>query len=74
MSPCDPLVQGASAGVAASLRAVDCVSAETTASAFTRLFGTDGALLPALTALLTIYIAPFAAPMALMGGGPWRSL
>jgi type IV secretion system protein VirB6 len=60
MSPCDPLVQGASAGVAASLRAVDCVSAETTASAFTRLFGTDGALLPALTALLTIYIAAFA--------------
>lgn len=60
MSPCDPLVRDASSGVAASLRAVDCVSAETTASAFARLFGTHGALLPALTLLLTIYIAGFA--------------
>ena len=60
MSPCDDLVQNASAGVAASLRAVDCVSAETTASAFTRLFGTHGALLPALTLVLTLYVASFA--------------
>ena len=60
MSPCDDLVQNASAGVAASLRAVDCVSAETTASAFTRLFGTNGALLPALTLVLTLYVAGFA--------------
>lgn len=60
MSACDALVQGATGGVAASLRAVDCVSAEATASAFTRLFGTHGALLPALTLLLTIYIGAFA--------------
>jgi type IV secretion system protein VirB6 len=57
---CDALVQNASAGVAASLRAVDCVSAETTASAFARLFGTQGVLLPALTLLLTLYVASFA--------------
>lgn len=60
MSPCDALVQGASSGVAASLRAVDCVSAEATSSAFSRLFGTHGALLPALTLLLTLYVGAFA--------------
>lgn len=60
MSGCDALVQEASAGVAASLRAVDCVSAEATTSAFTRLFGTQGALLPALTILLTLYVGFFA--------------
>lgn len=57
---CDPLVQGASAGVAAALSAVDCMAGEATASAFARLFGTHGALLPALTLLLTLYIAIFA--------------
>lgn len=60
MSPCDPLVDGATAGVAASLRAVDCVSAEATTSAFSRLFGVHGALLPALTILLTLYVGAFA--------------
>ena len=57
---CDPLVQGASDGVAAALSAVDCMAGEATASAFARLFGTHGALLPALTLLLTLYIAIFA--------------
>lgn len=60
---CDVLVRDASAGVAASLRAVDCVSNEATAGAFTRLFGTHGALLPALTVLLTIYVGVFALMM-----------
>ncbi|WP_091737806.1 type IV secretion system protein [Phenylobacterium immobile] len=60
MSGCEALVQEATAGVAASLRAVDCVSAETTTSAFSRLFGTHGALLPVLTILLTLYVATFA--------------
>lgn len=60
MSACAALVRDASAGVAASLRAVDCVSAEATSSAFARLFGTQGALLPALTLLLTLYVAVFA--------------
>ena len=57
---CDPLVQGASDGVAAALSAVDCMAGEATASAFARLFGTQGVLLPALTLLLTLYIAIFA--------------
>lgn len=60
MSACARLVQEASSGVAASLRAVDCMSAEATSSAFTRLFGTHGVLLPALTLLLTLYVGAFA--------------
>jgi len=60
MSQCDNLVAGASEGVAAALRAVDCLSAETTAGAFARLFGSNGTLMPALTLLLTLYIAFFA--------------
>lgn len=60
MSACQALVRDASTGVAAALRAVDCVSAETTASAFSRLFGAQGALLPALTILLTLYVGFFA--------------
>jgi type IV secretion system protein VirB6 len=59
-SACDALVQGATAGVSASLQAVDCLSAEATTSAFSRLFGTHGALLPALTVLLTLHIGVFA--------------
>jgi type IV secretion system protein VirB6 len=60
MSRCEALVRDASSGVAASLRAVDCVSNEATASAFSRLFGTHGALLPALSVLLTLYVGVFA--------------
>lgn len=59
-STCDVLVRSASSGVAASLRAVDCVSTEAASGAFTRLFGTQGALLPALTILLTLYVGVFA--------------
>jgi type IV secretion system protein VirB6 len=60
MSVCTGLAEEASAGVAQALRAVDCLSAETTAIAFGRLFGANGALAPALTILLTLYIAIFA--------------
>jgi len=60
VSDCTQLIEGASAGVAPSLRAVDCVAAETTAAAFNRLFGVDGAMAPVLTILLTLYIAFFA--------------
>jgi type IV secretion system protein VirB6 len=60
MSTCEALTAGASAGVAPALRAVDCLANETTSVAFARLFGSDGALLPALTILLTLYIAFFA--------------
>jgi type IV secretion system protein VirB6 len=47
-------------GLAAALRAVDCRTGEGTAYAFGRLFGNHGALLPALTGLLTLYVATFA--------------
>ena len=57
---CDALAAQASAGAAAALRAVDCLAGETTASAFGRLFGSQGALAPALTIVLTLYIAFFA--------------
>lgn len=60
MTACTPLTETASDGVAPALRAVDCLANETTSAAFGRLFGTDGALLPALTIILTIYIAFFA--------------
>lgn len=60
MNACESLVASASAGVAPALRAVDCLASETTAAAFGRLFGGGGALVPALTILLTLYIAFFA--------------
>jgi len=60
MNGCTELMEGASAGVAPALRAVDCVAGETTAAAFNRLFGAEGAMAPALTLLLTLYIAFFA--------------
>ncbi len=60
MSGCAELAAAASDGVAPALRAVDCLAGETTAAAFGRLFGASGALAPALTILLTLYIAFFA--------------
>lgn len=60
MSACEQVAAQASAGVAPALRAVDCLAGETTAAAFGRLFGSGGALLPALTIILTLYIAFFA--------------
>lgn len=66
MSACQPLVDNAAAGVAPALRAVDCMTGEATAAAFTRLFGSQGVLLPVLTLGLTLYIAFFA--LSLMTG------
>lgn len=66
MSQCTDVLEAASTGVAPALRAVDCMSAEATSGAFTNLFGTSGALLPALTLILTLYIALFA--VALLTG------
>lgn len=60
MSACEALIENASAGAGPALRAVDCLASETAAAAFGRLFGTGGALLPALTILLTLFIAFFA--------------
>lgn len=59
-SACEPLVAEASAGAGSALRAVDCIAGESVAAAFGRLFGANGGLAPALTVLLTLYIAFFA--------------
>ena len=50
-------------GLSQALRAVDCRTGEGTQIAFGRLFGEHGALLPALTGLLTLYVALFAIGM-----------
>ena len=47
-------------GVAAALRAVDCVTGNMTQAAFGRMFSPGGALGTALTILLTLYVAFFA--------------
>jgi len=47
-------------GLAQALRALDCRTGEGTQIAFGRLFGEHGALIPALTGLLTLYVAIFA--------------
>ena len=56
---CQQVMDEVGNGVAASLRAVDCVASATAQDAFGRLFGTDGALLPALSILLVLYVAFF---------------
>ena len=66
MTNCDAQIASATGGVAAALRSVDCLASETTASAFGRLFGSGGALLPMLTTILTLYIGLFA--LALLTG------
>jgi type IV secretion system protein VirB6 len=57
---CQQALDSVGSGVAASLRAVDCAAGATAQAAFGRLFGSGGALVPALTILLTIYVAFFA--------------
>ncbi len=57
---CQQVMDNVGASVAASLQAVDCAAGMTAQAAFGRLFGTDGALMPALTILLTLYVAFFA--------------
>ena len=46
-------------GVAAALRAVDCVAGETTGAAFGRLFAPGGAMVTVLTIMLTLFVAWF---------------
>ena len=60
MSTCEALAAQASAGVGPALEAVDCLANAMASGAFARLFGAQGGLLPALTLLLTLYIALFA--------------
>ncbi|HEU4650799.1 MAG TPA: type IV secretion system protein [Croceibacterium sp.] len=57
---CQQAMNAVGTGVSASLRAVDCAANATAQTAFGRLFGSDGALLPALTILLTLYVGFFA--------------
>src|SRR5690606_30672180 len=57
---CQQALEGVGSGVAASLYAIDCAASATAQAAFGRLFGADGALLPTLTVLLTLYVAFFA--------------
>jgi type IV secretion system protein VirB6 len=60
IAACQQAMNAVGSGVSASLRAVDCAATASAQSAFGRLFGSDGALLPALTILLTLYVAFFA--------------
>ncbi|MEO0061675.1 MAG: hypothetical protein RLZZ08_235 [Pseudomonadota bacterium] len=60
LAMCQQAVQAVGSGVAASLQGVDCAAGAMAQMAFGRLFGTDGALMPALTILLTLYVAFFA--------------
>ena len=57
---CQQVMENVGSGVGASLRAVDCAAGEMAQAAFGRLFGSSGALTPALTILLTLFIAFFA--------------
>jgi type IV secretion system protein VirB6 len=56
MTGCPSLSMEGAGGIATALRAVDCASGKATAVAFGRLFGVDGQLGLALTALLTLFI------------------
>lgn len=66
VASCQQAVEGVGNSVAASLHGVDCAAGQMAEAAFGRLFGTNGALLPALMILLVIYVALFA--IALMTG------
>lgn len=62
---CDGAVEGVGAGVAASLRAVDCIANNVTTDTFGRLFAPGGSMVPVLTILLTLYVAFFAISLLL---------
>lgn len=62
---CEQAVGEVGLGVAASLRAVDCVANEFAAQAFGRLFAPGGGLVTALTILLTLFVAFFAIQLLL---------
>jgi len=65
MGQCEQLGNEVGTGVAAALRAVDCVASETTSQAFGRLFAPGGALTGVLTILLTLFVALFALALLL---------
>ena len=62
---CDAAVEGVGAGIAASLRAVDCIANNVTTDTFGRLFAPGGSMVPVLTILLTLYVAFFAISLLL---------
>ena len=66
MNACPAMVNESAMTIAGSLKSVDCRTGEAVSVVFGRLFGANGQLLPALTILLTIYVALFA--MALLTG------
>lgn len=57
---CPPFDAGGASAIAGALKTVDCMSADATALAFSRLFGGEGMLTAALTTALTLYVAFFA--------------
>jgi len=60
IAACQQAVGQVGSGIAASLQGVDCAASGMAGTAFNRLFGTEGSLVPALTILLTLYVALFA--------------
>ena len=62
---CQQALNGVGGGIASSLRAVDCVASDMTSQFFGRLFASGGALGPALTILLTLFVAIFAIQLLL---------
>lgn len=62
---CDLAAEEMGAGVAAALKAVDCIAAGVSEQAFNRLFGTDGQLTFALTLMLVFYVSFFAISLML---------
>lgn len=56
---CDLAAEDMGAGVAAALKAVDCIASGVSEQAFNRLFGSEGQLAFALTLLLVFYVAFF---------------
>jgi type IV secretion system protein VirB6 len=60
IAACQQAVGQVGSGIAASLQGVDCAASGMAGAAFNRLFGTEGSLVPALTILLTLYVALFA--------------
>lgn len=62
---CDLAAEEMGAGVAAALKAVDCIAAGVSEQAFNRLFGSDGQLTFALTLMLVFYVSFFAISLML---------
>ena len=60
IAACQQAVEQVGSGIAASLQGVDCAASGMAGAAFNRLFGSEGSLVPALTILLTLYVALFA--------------